>query len=67
MYLNDLELQLYYERKKEEMTKEISANRYTVKNKTSFYQGFLHVLQHSRKNSVPSKGNCCSYEVCCES
>jgi hypothetical protein len=69
MYLNDKELQFYYEMKKEEMTKEISTNRYSVNNKTPFYQGFLHVLQHihSRKNSGAPKVNCCSYKVCCES
>lgn len=71
MYFNDLEFKYYYEMKKEEMEKEIAANRYLIKNnKTPIYKRFLHVLQKKqiRKKSIVNGSNCCnisSHEVCC--
>jgi hypothetical protein len=71
MYLNDLELKLYSEMKKEEMAKEISANRYVNQNNhTPFYKSLLHALQknQTRKTSGIPRSNCCktnNHEVCC--
>jgi hypothetical protein len=67
MYYNEMDLKVYYEMKRQEMEKEISANRsLKAKKQTSFYTSFLNALHklQQRKKSVVPKPSCCQ-EVCC--
>jgi len=71
MYLNEMELKFYYEMKKEEMEKAISANRFSKNNqKPKFYMNFFKDFNQNKPQDIYAvqKPICCNIntqEVCC--
>lgn len=72
MLINEMQLKVHYEMKKEEMEKAILARKYSKNNeKVKLYRKFLNLFKENKKEKkfVVLMPNCCNIQIqqlCCE-
>lgn len=72
MFFNEMQLKVYYEMKKEEMEKAISASKFSKSSqKESLYKWVFNAFRNikTQKKYLTAKPNCCDrqiQQVCCE-
>jgi hypothetical protein len=72
MFFNEMQLKVYYEMKKEEMKKAISASKFSKSSeKESLFKRVFHAFRNfnSQKRYLNAKPSCCDMQiqpVCCE-
>jgi predicted nucleotide-binding protein len=72
MFFNEMQLKVYYEMKKEEMEKAMSASKYSKSNqKENLFKVFFNAIKNikTQKKNLNAKQNCCDIkiqQVCCQ-